>query len=95
MAELKPCPFHKGDIVMNIFAGKGNPNRYLLYLGKGTCRQGRYRHKVYDCIGYDGRKVQIFRENDPLVVVGHMTEFDDFITALQELASMEQEGGDE
>ena len=92
MEELKPCQFHKGDIVMNIFAGKGNPNRYLLYLGKGTCRQGRYRHKAYDCIGYDGRKVQLFRENDPLVVVGHMTEFDDFIAALQELASMEREG---
>ena len=89
MEKLKPRPFHKGDIVMNIFAGKGNPYRYLLYLGKGTCRQGRYSHKVYDCIGYDGTKVQIFRENEPLVVVGHMTEFDDFIAALRKLASME------
>lgn len=92
MSELKPCPFKKGDIVQNIFAGKGNPCRYLLYLGKGTCRQGRYSHKVYDCIGYDGTKVQVFRENEPLVVVGHMKEFDDFIYALRKLASMEQEG---
>ena len=91
-SELKPCPFKKGDIVQNIFAGKGNPFRYLLYLGKGTCRQGRYSHKVYDCIGYDGKKVQVFRENEPLVVVGHIKEFDDFIYALRMLASMEQEG---
>lgn len=89
---LKPCPFRKGDIVMNVFAGKENPYRYLLYLGKGTCRQGRYSHKVYDCICYDGQKVQVLRSDDPLVVVGHMDEFDAFITALRKLASMEQEG---
>lgn len=88
MAELK---FKKGDIVRNIFAGKGNPTSHLLYLGKGTCRQGRYSHKVYDCIGYDGQKVQVFREDEPLVVVGHMNEFDDFIAALRKLGSMEQE----
>lgn len=81
----------KGDIVQNIFAGKGNPCRYLLYLGKGTCRQGRYTHKVYDCIGYDGQKVQIFRENDPLIVVCHMEEFDRFIAALRSLADMRGE----
>ncbi len=80
--------FCKGDIVMNIYAGKRNPQRYLLYLGKGTCRQGRYSHKVYDCIGYDGQKVQIFRESDPLVLVGHMPEFDDFMKALMRLKDM-------
>lgn len=73
----------KGDIVLNIFAGKRNPTRFLLYIGKGTCRQGRYTHKVYDCIGYDGRKVQLFRDPDGLVKVGHMDEFDTFIAALK------------
>jgi len=85
--------FHKGDIVRNIFAGKNNPTAFLLYLGKGTCRQGRYRHKVYNCIGYNGRKVQVFRANEPLVLVGHMAEFDAFIAALKELAN--RRDGDE
>ena len=90
--------FRKGDIVRNVFAGENNPTAHLLYLGKGTCRQGRYSHKVYDCIGYDGTKVQVFREDDPLVVVGHMREFDDFIVALRKLADMKTEaeqGGDD
>lgn len=89
MPELK---FRKGDIVMNIFAGRGNPYRYLLYLGKG---QGRYSQKVYDCIGYDGERVRVLRSDDPLVVVGHMEEFDDFIAALRKLESMEQEADHE
>ena len=80
--------FRKGDIVQNIYAGKGNPCRYLLYLGKGTCRQGRYTHKVYDCIGYDGQKVQVFRNPEPFVLAGHMAEFDAFIKALWSLADM-------
>ena len=92
MAELKNCPFKKGDIVMNIYAGRGNPTRYLLYLGKSTIRQGRYSHKTYKCMGYDGQKVEVFRENDPLVLVGHMPEYDAFMSALKKLASMEQEG---
>lgn len=83
--------FRKGDIVRNRFAGNGNPAAHLLYLGKGTCRQGRYSHKVYDCIGYDGQKVQVFRSDDPLVLVGHMPEFDAFLAALRKLASMGQE----
>lgn len=80
MADLQ-----KGDIVMNTFAGKGSPTRFLLYIGKGVCRQGRYSHKVYDCIGYDGKKVQIFRDPDGLVKVGHMGEFDAFMVALKGL----------
>lgn len=78
--------FRKGDIVQNIFAGKNNPTRFLLYIGKGTCRQGRYTHEVYDCIGYDGKKVQLFRDPDGLVKVGHLYEFDTFTAALRSLA---------
>lgn len=87
MNELK-----KGDIVQNIFAGKRNPTRFLLYIGKGTCRQGRYTSRVYDCIGYDGRKVQLFREPDGLVKVGHMDEFDKFMAAL---ATLKDRKGDD
>lgn len=75
----------KGDIVQNAFAGNSNSYRYLLFWGKGTCRQGRYTHKVYNCIGYDGKKVQLFREPDGLVKIGHMAEFDAFIEALRQL----------
>lgn len=78
--------FRKGDIVRNIFAGENNPTAHLLYLGKGTCRQGRYSHKVYNCIGYDGTKVQVFRNPEPFVLVGHMDEFDAFMAALRSLA---------
>lgn len=36
--------FIKGDIVENRFAGEHNPRRLMVYLGKSTIRQGRYRH---------------------------------------------------
>ena len=92
MDELKPCSFRKGDIVRNMHAGAGNPNRHLMYVGKGIIRQGRYTHKSYDCIAYDGEKVQFFRDDAQFEVVGHMDEFDSFIAALKKLKSMEQEG---
>ena len=85
--------FRAGDIVENIFAGKSNPQKYLMYLRKGTVKQGRYTHKTYDCISYNGKKVQVFRDNEPLVLIGHMTEYDNFISALQRLKSMD--GGEE
>lgn len=78
--------FIKGDIVQNRFAGEHNPRKLMVYLGKSTIRQGRYRHKGYTCLDCDGEKVQLFRENDPLVKVGHMKEFDDFVDALRRLA---------
>lgn len=77
--------FSKGDIVGNKYAGPNNPYRYLMYLGKSTITQGRYRHKGYDCLTYDGRKIQLFRENDPLYLVGHLPEFHSFLAALREL----------
>lgn len=82
--------FRKGDIVRNIYAGKGNPNRYLIYLCKSTIRQGRYRHKGYDCLNYCGEKVQLFRDNEPLILVGHLKEFDNFISALKSLKDIKE-----
>lgn len=77
--------FSSGDIVRNNHAGEGNPIRHLLYIGKGTIKQGRYSHKSYDFIGYDGKKVQIFREDADIEKVGHMDEFDSFLSALKRL----------
>lgn len=61
--------FKRGDIVKNLFAGENNPYRYLLYIRKGTIRQGRYTSKSYDGIGYDGKMHQFFRDDAQLVRV--------------------------
>ena len=82
MAEVN---LRKGDIVRNVYAGENNPNRYLLYLGKRIIRQGRYRNNGYDCLAFDGRRVQLFQSDNPLEYVGHMDEFDAFVDALQRL----------
>lgn len=86
MAEYK-----KGDIVKNRYAGEENPYRYLVYLGKGTIRQGRHRSKSYDCLGFDGKKAQFFRNEEQFELVGHMTEFDLFMSALGRLRTMTEE----
>lgn len=77
--------FVKGDIVVNLYTTEANPNHFLLYIKKGYCQQGRYRHKTYDCIAYDGRKVQLFRDDGGVKKVGHMDEFDIFMAALKKL----------
>ena len=77
--------FRAGDIVENIYAGKGNPNKYLMYWRKGTVKQGRYMQKTYDCINYNKEKVRLLRSNEPLIFIGHMAEYDNFIAALKSL----------
>ena len=77
--------FRRGDIIKNNHSGEGNPIKYLLYIGKGTIRQGRYTHKSYDFIGYDGKKVQMFRDDADIEKVGHMDEFEAFMSALKSL----------
>ncbi len=81
----------RGDIVKNNYAGEGNPYRYLVYLRKGTIRQGRYTSKSYDCLGYDGKIAQFFRDDVQFEKVGHMEELDAFLNALRGLKSMEKE----
>lgn len=81
----KDGEYVKGDIVINLFTTAANPCHRLLFIRKGTCRQGRYTHKTYDCIDYSGRKVQLFRNEKCLKKVGHMDEFDHFLEALKNL----------
>ena len=83
--------FSKGDIVCNQYAGSNNPYRYLMYLGKSTITQGRYRQKGYTCLAYDGRKIQLFREDDPLYLVGYLPEFHSFLSALRELKDFKED----
>ena len=67
--------FSKGDIVCNKYAGLDNPYRYLMYLGKSTITQGRYRHKGYDCLAYDGHKIQLFRRWLSLYILISFVEY--------------------
>lgn len=90
---MKDPDFKQGDIVMNIYAGESNPQRYLLYIGKCTIRQGRYTSKGYKCIAHDGDKVELFRDGpfgDTLVKIGHMDEYDAFKNALSKLRELEK-----
>ena len=80
----------KGDIIKNNFAGDGNPCQYLLYLGKGTIKQGKYTHSVYKCLSFDGEKVNLFTEKytdgiPVMTYIGHMDEYDAFIKQLKTL----------
>lgn len=75
----------KGDIIINEWAGQSNPTRKLLFLKASSIKQGRYSHKTYECLSYDGRKVHLFRDDDHITVVGHMEEFDAFIAALKKM----------
>ena len=82
--------FKRGDIVRNVWAGSGNPYKYLMYIGKGTVKQGRYTHKVFCCIGYDGKKVNLFMDGikpgEPSIEkIGHIDEYDKFMSALKML----------
>ena len=85
MAQVK---FKKGDILKNGWAGEGNPCSHMMYLRAGTVRQGRYTHKVFKCIGYDGQIIDQMQNNHRLEVVGHMPEFDAFRAALKRLKDM-------
>ena len=86
MAEFK-----RGDIVCNRYAGRRNPHRYLLYLGKSTITQGRCRSRGYTCLTHEARKIQLFRDNYPLCRVGHMAEYDSFMKALAVLKDFKEE----
>ena len=88
---LKMAEFQRGDIVCNRYVGERNPHRYLLYLGKSTITQGRYRSRGYTCLTHDAEKIQLFRDNDPLYRVGHMAEYDSFTKALAALKDFKEE----
>ena len=85
----------KGDIIKNNFAGDGNPDKYLLYLGKGTIKQGKYIHSVYKCLSFDGKKVNLFAEKymggiPAMIYIGHMDEYDAFIKKLRILKNVRE-----
>lgn len=85
MDEREVCPFRKGDVLRNDWAGDENPIKYTMFLGCGTIKQGRFKTKAYDCIAYNGAKVQHLRHDNRLVKVGHIDEFDAFLLMLKKL----------
>ena len=88
---LKMAEFQRGDIVCNRCVGERNSHRYLMYLGKSTITQGRYRSRGYTCLTHDAEKIQLFRDNDPLYRVGHMAEYDSFMAALAGLKDFKED----
>lgn len=80
--------FRKGDIIRNLWAGSRNPTACLVYIRKSSIRQGRYSHKTYECIDYKGRKVHLMRDDAKIELIGHMEEFDSFISALESIKSL-------
>lgn len=85
MRKTENCPFKKGDILRNDWAGEENPIKYTMFVGCGTIKQGRFTTKSYDCIAYNGAKVQHLRHDHRLVKVGHIDEFDAFMSVLKKL----------
>lgn len=80
-----------GDIIVNNHAG--GRNKYLIYLRNGTIRQGRYKHRSYDCLSCDGKTVQLFKDTADIEKIGHMKEFDAFVLALKGLEIMGEQNG--
>jgi hypothetical protein len=72
---------HPGDILRNDWAGEENPHKYTMYIKRGKVGN----QKTFDCVGFDGRIAHHGEDNNRLVVVGHLKEYDDFRTALTRL----------
>ena len=83
--------FLRGDIVRYKKGAPNDPDRYMIYLGKGTYRAGMRNLEYYECLTRDGKKRQSFCVNDELRKVGHMAEFDSFMAALAELKDFRED----
>lgn len=79
----------RGDILRNDWCDDSNPTHYGMYIGRG-----KVGHT--DCfmlIGYDGKKRGYAVDNNRLVNVGHLDEYDSFVASLKALDH--SVGGDE
>lgn len=81
MDELKSCRFKKGDILENGWTTEKNPFHLSVFLKCGKVGG----QKTYDCITYDGRIVNHCQDGNKLNAVGHMKEYDEFMSALKKL----------
>ena len=80
MDENKPH-FKKGDILENGWTTERNAFHLSVFLKCGNVGG----QKTYDCISCDGRILNHLRDGNKLTAVGHMKEFDDFVSALKKL----------
>lgn len=83
--------FLRGDVVGYRNRTPNDPDRYMIYLGKGTYRAGFRSCEYYECLTHDGKKRQSFCKNDELRKIGHMPEFDSFVAALAGLRDFKED----
>lgn len=76
----------KGDILRNDWAGKANPQKYTMYIGRGKVG----RNPTIDCLSFDMRIAKHSEWNNRLVVVGHLEEYDEFVKALACIRTYEE-----
>lgn len=69
---------HPGDILRNDWASESNPAYYTMYIKRGKVG----KCSTFDCLTYDGRMMHFGVQDNRLVVVGHLKEYDEFIKAL-------------
>lgn len=81
---------HRGDILRNDWASEDNPHLYTMYIRRGKVGN----HPTIDCLGFDGRIAHHGAQDNRLVVVGDLNEYDEFIKALSKLRSMKQDIGE-
>lgn len=73
---------NKGDILRNDWTSEENPFHYTMYIKRG--RVGNQR--TIDCLAYDGSIVNWCEYDNKLCIVGHLKEYDNFISALSKLS---------
>lgn len=83
--------FLRGDIVCYKKAAPNDPNRCMVYLGKGIYSTALKDCEYHECLTHDGKKQQSFCKNDELRKVGHMAEFDSFMAALAGLKDFKED----
>lgn len=88
MAELKPGRCKKGDILKNGWTTEKNPTHLSVFVKCGKVGN----QKTFDCIGYDGSLIHHLQYDNKIEVVGHMEEYDSFISALKKLNRSEING---
>lgn len=77
---------HGGDILRNDWCSDINPYRYTMYLCRGTSR-GRSYFKV---LTYDGKEQNFPIDDNKMIKVGHIDEYNKFIKALTKLDHSKQ-----
>lgn len=66
-----------GDILRNDWCSDANPNRYTMYIGRDD--------RFFIGINYKGKRVRHYIDQNKIVRVGHIDEYDALISKLRTL----------